>query len=66
MMLARLLEGAVVSTTSCAAAEHVPSLNAIWLDEFAISILVSPTFERPGIRYRKLHGAWRNLYLLAN
>ncbi len=64
MMLARLFEGAVVSTTGCAAAEDVPSLNAMWVVELCILVLVSPTFECTGIRHRLLHDARHNLNLL--
>ncbi|MBM3808573.1 MAG: hypothetical protein FJW22_10310 [Acidimicrobiia bacterium] len=65
-MLAKLLDGALVSTTGCAAAEDVPSLNAMWFDEFGISALVSPTFERPGICHRRLHDARRHPHLLTS
>jgi len=36
MTLARVFEGAVVSMTGCSAADDVPSLKAMWVDEFGI------------------------------
>lgn len=66
IILARVLDGAVVSITGCAAADEVPSLNEMWVDELGISVLVSPAFKGPRISDSRLHNPGRNLYLLTS
>lgn len=65
MIPARLSDGAVVSITGWAAADDVPSLKRMCVDEFCILGLVPPSFKGAGISDCRLHHAWRHLHLLA-